>query len=145
MLFIPRPTKQITEKLLELRKSDLRLTVGLITDNISLNAYNSRIGLRADPECDSCSLGAETAKHFLCDCTALSRSRHDVFGKLTIHPSEILDFAPSKVVTFANSTGRLGYPRHRTSNAATAPPSAPTPEVINTYGDGPEGGHQNRM
>lgn len=70
--FLIRSNEIFSPKLLSLNKKDMRIVIGIITGHYSLNAHLSRIGIRADPDCDYCSHLEETAFHFLCECAGFA-------------------------------------------------------------------------
>lgn len=143
-LFIHKPNDKIALKFLNLRKADLRLVVGLITDNIGLNAYKSRVRLRADPECDRCSYGTETGKHFLRDCPAWSSIRHTLYGVRHLPPSDVIKFDLMNIIAFATQTGRLESHGRPTNFATIAPPTTMETAILNITETEVDGGQQNR-
>lgn len=104
--FIRDPNREISERLTELTKRELRIGVGIITGHVSLNAHLTRIGAREDPLCDRCNMGEESGRHFICECPAWSNTRREVYGSETLTPTRLLD-QPKWISKFADRSGRL--------------------------------------
>lgn len=90
--FLTVPSASFTSKLLEHKKADIHLIVGILTGHTTLvNAYKCRIGLRDDPLCDRCNMEEETAEHFICKCPAWEMARKLTLVRSPIQPQDIVE------------------------------------------------------
>ena len=105
--FLIRPNETFAQKLLSLNKKDMRIVIGIITGHYSLNAHLSRIGIRADPDCDHCSHLEETAFHFLCECTGFAETRRRIFGNDAITTDDVMSKPLSKIIAFVQQSERF--------------------------------------
>ena len=105
--FILTPSVRLSERFLQMKKLDLSITTGILTGHIRLNKHLNRIGVRDDPDCDYCGRAEESGRHFLCECTALSRTRKEIYNKGFLLPSEVLSSQLTKITSFAKRSGRF--------------------------------------
>lgn len=105
--FLIRPEEKVTDALLKLDKTSMRIIIGIITGHCRLNAYLARLRIRADPDCDYCGHLEETAYHFLCDCPGYYQLRSRIFGTNAITAEEVLSKSLSKIIAFARQSGRF--------------------------------------
>lgn len=105
--FLTRPSEAFSQKLLSLNKKDMRIVIGIITGHVRLNAHLSRMGIRADPDCDHCSHLEETAFHFLCECTGFTRTRRRIFGNEAITSNDVMSKPLSKIIAFVQQSERF--------------------------------------
>lgn len=91
----------VTRQLLWMSKSDMRLSIGLITGHCKLNDHMRKLRLRDDPDCDLCGRNVESARHIICECIALASIRTQTFGKPRILPEEICKYTIRKLLSFA--------------------------------------------
>lgn len=87
--FVATTTERVSNQLIEMSKSDIRITTGIITGHCRLNQHLMRLGIRNDPDCDLCGRTSETGAHFLCECSALINQRKRHFSKTLTTPSEV--------------------------------------------------------
>lgn len=107
--FVQHINPAITEQLLIMSKSDIKITVGLITGHCKLNSHLAKLGIRDDPDCDLCGNNRETAKLVLCECTSLATIREQIFGRAAILPNEICNHPLQNVVTFYKNCSETNY------------------------------------
>lgn len=105
--FINSPDMKFTDQILKLNKARMNITVGLVTGHIRLNRYLNVLGLRDDPDCDRCGGGAETAKHFLCDCPGYTNLRRSIFGCDLLDPREAVKSHIHRLFNFAQGSRRF--------------------------------------
>jgi ribonuclease HI len=105
--FISTPSVKLTEQFLKLTKLEFSITIGILTDHFGLNKYLKRIGVRDDPDCEHCGRAEESARHFLCECTALNHHRRAVYNKDYIQPDEIMSNSLHKIACFVKRSGRF--------------------------------------
>jgi hypothetical protein len=81
------PFKEGTNKLIKLKRTDLRVMIGILTGHGCLRKFLYRIGKAENPYCLGCEEEyEEDMKHLLCDCPAFTGTRRQIFG--TEHPDE---------------------------------------------------------
>ena len=73
--FIKEPNKKMTNYLLSISRSNLRLVIGTITGHCKLNKHLHRMKLSNSPLCRHCNEADETPEHFLTSCPALAHRR----------------------------------------------------------------------
>ncbi|KAM8714846.1 hypothetical protein ACLKA7_001249 [Drosophila subpalustris] len=97
------PAKNLSKRMVELRKSDLRILTGYLTGHCSLRYHLKKLNLSETETCRFCELEQETSEHILCECPALCRCRIQILGCVTTPPYKIWEYKPSKVLKFIKS------------------------------------------
>ncbi|KAL7725069.1 hypothetical protein ACLKA6_010343 [Drosophila palustris] len=72
--------KNQSKRMVELRKSDLRILTGYLSGHSSLRYHLKKLNLSETDTCRFCELEQETSEHVLCECPALCRSRLRILG-----------------------------------------------------------------
>ena len=67
-------------KLLNMRRQQLSVVIGLLIGHLGLNGHLHKIGKDINPLC-RCLNGNETVEHLLCECESLTVSRGCIFGQ----------------------------------------------------------------
>ncbi|KAL7726535.1 hypothetical protein ACLKA6_001157 [Drosophila palustris] len=62
------PAKNLSKRMVELRKSDLRILTGYLTGHCSLRYHLKKLNLSETETCRFCELEQETSEHVLCEC-----------------------------------------------------------------------------
>ena len=75
--------------LLALSRQMLRPAVGILTGHTQVQRHLSLMGLSNDPFCSYCIEAVESASHFLCHCNYFAVLRTTVWGKPSLHPTDI--------------------------------------------------------
>ncbi|KAL7726051.1 hypothetical protein ACLKA6_008509 [Drosophila palustris] len=94
------PAKNLSKRMVELRKSDLRILTGYLTGHCSLRYHLKKLNLSETETCRFRELEQETSEHILCECPALCRCRIQILGCVSTPPYKIWDYKPSKVLKF---------------------------------------------
>lgn len=68
--FYPSINRKLTNKLLKLNRTDLRLFIGIVTGHCELNYHLHKIGATDSPLCRGCLQENETVEHALLHCKA---------------------------------------------------------------------------
>ena len=76
-----KPSRELTQKLLSLKRTEVRRIVGILTGHCHLRHHLHRIGVhKGCRNCRWCELVDETAEHVLLECEALGRHRLRALG-----------------------------------------------------------------
>jgi len=67
----------------------------------------SLMGLSNDPFCSYCKEAVESASHFLCHCSYFAILRTTVWGKPSLHPTDIDSVTVGDIVRFIKKSHRL--------------------------------------
>ncbi|KAJ8968204.1 hypothetical protein NQ317_018863 [Molorchus minor] len=110
---IARPSKTATAWLLGRSRRTLNLLVGILTGHCRLNRHLSLMGIEQNPICPKCEMEEETSLHFLGQCTALGRLRHDVFGASELRREEVGSLRWTDILIFIKRSGRFAQDQGR--------------------------------
>lgn len=103
---IRKPSKNIATQALGLKKSDLRIVMGLLTGHCTLKKHMHKMGIHLEStECRLCGLSEETAWHVIHNCEALSRRRFQIFGTSELLQVPTSDRIVSQLVSLVKGTG----------------------------------------
>lgn len=94
------PSKQKSKRIITMNKTTLKIYIGLRTGHCPSKYHLKKLGLSQTDICRFCDCEPETAKHLLCDCSALYVRRRRILNKAILSPAEIWHENPSKVVDF---------------------------------------------
>ncbi|XP_036340187.1 uncharacterized protein LOC118749499 [Rhagoletis pomonella] len=97
------PSNEVSKKLINLGREDLKTLTGYYTGHCSLRYHLSKIHLSETSVCRFCELDEETPEHILCECDALARRRLAHFGGATLNPFEIWNKTPLEVLGYIKS------------------------------------------
>ena len=75
------PQQRWATKLLDMRRQQLSVVIGLLTGHLGLYGHLYRIRKDINPLCRRCLNGNETVEHLLCECEPLAVSQGRIFGK----------------------------------------------------------------
>jgi ribonuclease HI len=107
-IFCKAPSKDFSQKILNLNRPNIKRTVEIITNHCGLNKYLYDIGFKDNPKCD-CGYDDETGAHIIFDCIRYRRLRATFLGKPDLTPAELeldkLDL--EKFAKFLERTKRL--------------------------------------
>lgn len=106
-IFLNKPDETFKDKIMKLKKPQMRKNIGLLTGYCNVNSYLNRIGIRDDTDCDHCGLSEDTYQHFLCRCTAFNAQRKEMLGKETIQYSDIIKSDSNRILEFVSATNRI--------------------------------------
>jgi hypothetical protein len=78
---INKSSNKLKTGLHSLPRKQMRLVVGLLTEQCHLRKYLHRVRIyKEEPVCRKCGKGGETAHNIHFECNALDRNRYSVFG-----------------------------------------------------------------
>lgn len=107
-IFCKTPSKDFSQKLLNLNRPNIKRTIEAITNHCGLNKYLYDIGIKENPKC-LCGHGDETGAHIIFDCIRYRRIRTTFLGKPEFATSDFdlhkLDL--DKFNTFLKRTNRM--------------------------------------
>ena len=98
--FIGRSNKNRSKKILELKRSEVRLITGFYTGHFPVRHYLRNINIATDDACRFCGLEAETVEHLLCDCEVLARRRLHLLGSGILEPQFFNNVRLSKLLKY---------------------------------------------
>jgi ribonuclease HI len=104
--FILEHSKLKSQKLLGLKRQQLRTIVGMMTGHCGLRDHLHKMGL-SDNGCRFCNHTRETAKHILCECAPLERSRFTHLGKGIMSVEDILHTDVKQILEFLKNVQLL--------------------------------------
>ena len=82
-IWFPRPNKNISNLLCNLKRHDLGLVVQMITGHNRLKRHESIVNRGGDPDCRFCGPGTpETSWHIIGECPAFFQRRRESFETL---------------------------------------------------------------
>jgi hypothetical protein len=80
---IGKPSQKLTNEVLQLRRTQIRQVVGLLTGHCHLRKHLHRLGVSNESTlCRLYYTEDETASHIIYDCDALIRKRTNLFGNI---------------------------------------------------------------
>jgi len=93
--------------LLALSRQMLKPVVGILTGHTQVQRHLSLMGLSNDPFCSYCKEAIESASHFLCHCNYFAVLRTTIWGKPSLHPTDIDSAAVGDIVRFIKKSHRF--------------------------------------
>lgn len=94
------PNSAITNKLMNLKRKELRMITGLLTGHCPAKYHLKKIGRVPSDICRFCNTEPESSAHLLCYCGALVLRRLKFFGSHLLSPCDIWRTHPRKVLSF---------------------------------------------
>ena len=85
----------------------LRPIIGILTGHTQVQRHLSLMGLSNDPFCSYCKEAVESAFHFLCHCSYFAILRTTVWGKPSLHPTDIDSVTVGDIVRFIRKSHRF--------------------------------------
>lgn len=95
------------KQLLQLDRKQARTAIGLLTGHCALRYHMSNMGLSTEIICRACNEEDETSMHVLCECPALIRLRHSIFGQTYINPKDLRGRSIREILDFVKRTELL--------------------------------------
>lgn len=86
--FCGTPSKEISQALLNLSRTDIKRVVEVVTNHCSLNEYLFKIGYSVSPRC-LCGYDAETGRHIIAECPSYRTFRWKIFHKHELQESDL--------------------------------------------------------
>lgn len=107
-MFCTAPTKEVSQNLLNLKRSDIKMVIEAITNHCGLNKYLFDIGCTDDPKC-LCGLGDETSSHLISVCPRYRFFRRTILGKseLSLEDLSLSSLNICNLVNFLKKTKRF--------------------------------------
>lgn len=107
-IFCKTPSKDLSEKLLNLSRPNIKRIIEVITNHCGLNKHLYDIGIKDNPKC-LCGHSDETGEHIILDCIRYRRIRTTFLGKPELTTSDFIlhELDLDKFNTFLERTRRL--------------------------------------
>lgn len=96
------PAKQ----LLQLRRSNLRSVISILSGHCTLNSHLRSMGIVDEAACE-CGNGPETVFHFLGDCDRYCALRFSISGRHSLPPESIITMSLPNLTKFIVKSGRF--------------------------------------
>ena len=93
--------------LLALTRQMVRPVIGILTGHTQVQQHLSLMGLSNDPFCSYCKEAIESASHFFCHCNYFTSLRTTVWGKPSLHPTDINSVTVEDIVRFVKKSHRF--------------------------------------
>jgi ribonuclease HI len=121
-ILIEGPDPHMWQKLVMLKRSELRLIIGLLTGHCTLQRHLSIMGLVDNPTCPYCDKEAESALHFLARCEHFWAHRYKHLGASEFRNEQALRECKLKdILAFVKSTKRFSEEEGGAVNADPLP------------------------
>ena len=102
---ISGPDRKIMDQLLETRKADIRLAVGLLTGHCSLMRHLHTLGKAETGTCRTCDGDEETPIRVIRDCPALAGRRLKHLGTPHLEPTDVTTFPLTGLLALVRDSG----------------------------------------
>ncbi|CAD7085101.1 unnamed protein product [Hermetia illucens] len=104
-LFLPEPNIRTAKFILSKSRRTCRCIVGILTGHNSLAGHMFRIGITEDDTCPSYNEEAGSTEHFLCECPAYGRIRHQIFGVDVLQLRRVASHPLTEILRYVNESG----------------------------------------
>ncbi|WP_219822735.1 hypothetical protein, partial [Enterobacter cloacae complex sp. 4DZ3-17B2] len=94
------------EKLLELNRTEIRISIEILTGHGNLNKHSHIVGRKPSPMCTRCDENKEESSiHFLCECPALMETRRRYLDSPFVSKEEVRERNLGQLLRFCKAAG----------------------------------------
>lgn len=105
--FVIEPSNSKAKYILNLKRNDLRMLIGVLTGHSYFMKHMHNVGLADSPTCLQCLEENEDSIHFIIDCPAFMHVRKQVFGVHFLDTNQSDKLTWNKILEFTKKTDRF--------------------------------------
>jgi hypothetical protein len=110
-MMLPTATNNLWRQLAQQPRSKLNLITQIYTGHNTLKRHLNVMAIKDDGRCNQCEEDdtEETVEHYLTECPAFSRNRHQTLGNFVLNSNDLPGLSLTNILKFVSQTHRFDF------------------------------------